>query len=147
MASNLLKYGLDHSQLYFDFITAEYNLDYLMLEKIAIENMVLIDNEIAITFLSYNDIQRYPYDTPKNFVDLGKKIKGVEVSLIFIEENPNTYKVSLRSKTHLDVSEVAKKFGGGGHKFASGIRFIDNYEKMRNDILREVKKSLNDFTL
>ena len=32
-------------------------------------------------------------------------------------------KVSLLSKGRIAVNEIAKRFGGGGHKFAAGARF------------------------
>jgi hypothetical protein len=36
---------------------------------------------------------------------------------------------SLRSKENIDVSEITKKFSGGGHKNAAGINF-ESYQKM-----------------
>jgi phosphoesterase RecJ-like protein len=32
------------------------------------------------------------------------------------EVQPQTYRVSLRSKDDINVARVAEKFGGGGHK-------------------------------
>jgi len=103
---------------------------------------VIIDEKIAVTYLSFTDITSHPYDVPNDFVNLGRNIKNIEISVIFIEEKPNTYKVSLRSKEYFDVANVAKKFGGGGHKFTSGIRFKNNYEKTRRAIINEIKRNL-----
>ena len=51
------------------------------------------------------------------------KIAGGEMYLLFKEGQDGSIKVSLRSKGHLAVNEVAKQFDGGGHKFAAGARF------------------------
>lgn len=48
------------------------------------------------------------------------QITGTEYTLLFYQTKSGKTKVSLRSKTE-DVNELAKKFGGGGHKNASGI--------------------------
>lgn len=51
------------------------------------------------------------------------KIAGGEVYLLFKESEPGKIKVSLRSKGRVEVNQVAKRYGGGGHKFAAGARF------------------------
>lgn len=141
-ASELLEYGINHNELYNDFINPEYDMDYLMLKKITIENMKIIDKKIAISFLHNQTLKKHPFDTPKIFVDLGRHLKGVEVSLMVTEREENIYKVSLRSKEYLDVSEIAKKFNGGGHKFASGIDFVGDYEENINNLLTEIKQKI-----
>jgi len=47
-------------------------------------------------------------------------IGEVEVAAFFRELPDGRYRVSLRSKGKLDVSQVAEHFGGGGHQCASG---------------------------
>ncbi len=50
-------------------------------------------------------------------------VKGAEVALLFLELGPQETKVSLRSRSSLDVNQIAGQFGGGGHKAAAGVRF------------------------
>ena len=48
-------------------------------------------------------------------------IAGVEAAFFAVElPTPGDYRLSLRSKGHLDVARVAEGFGGGGHRAASG---------------------------
>ena len=49
-----------------------------------------------------------------------RDISGVEVALLFRETKPGQVKVSLRSKYKANVSDLAARFGGGGHPKASG---------------------------
>lgn len=46
---------------------------------------------------------------------------GVRIALLFREMEDGRIKVSLRSKGELDVHRLASRFGGGGHRNASGI--------------------------
>lgn len=57
----------------------------------------------------------------EGFVDIARGIKNVEVSAIFLELADGRVKVSLRSKGDIDVNKYAVRFGGGGHRHASGI--------------------------
>jgi phosphoesterase RecJ-like protein len=50
-------------------------------------------------------------------------VAGVEAALFFLELSPQETKVSLRSRSSLDVNQIAARFGGGGHKAASGVRY------------------------
>lgn len=59
------------------------------------------------------------------------EISGIDVSLLFYETAEGKTKLSLRSK-YYDVNKLASKFGGGGHKNASGVlsdRPIDEFVK------------------
>ena len=44
-----------------------------------------------------------------------RQTKGVEVAIFLHEVSPQKFKVSLRSRDRVDVSEIARYFGGGGH--------------------------------
>ena len=50
-------------------------------------------------------------------------VAGVEVALLFLELGPMETKVSLRSRSAVDVRAVAERFGGGGHRAAAGVRY------------------------
>lgn len=54
-------------------------------------------------------------------VNLLRELATVTLAILIIEINKNRYKISLRSKGNLDVSLLAKKFGGGGHMNAAGF--------------------------
>ena len=56
----------------------------------------------------------------EGFVGEVRALHGVEVALLFVESPPGEVHVSLRSKPHVDVSEIALALGGGGHPRAAG---------------------------
>ncbi len=55
-------------------------------------------------------------------------------------EHDNFIRVNLRSKNDINVSLIANKFNGGGHKNASGALIYDWKES--EAIIEEVKKVL-----
>ena len=56
-------------------------------------------------------------------VNYAKSIKGVEVGILFRESGEKLVKISFRSKSKVNVSDLAAKFGGGGHLRAAGCRY------------------------
>ena len=57
--------------------------------------------------------------TTEGFIDIPRTILGVDVAVMVKEVDPTTIRVSMRSK-NTDVSKIAAKFSGGGHKRAAG---------------------------
>lgn len=62
-------------------------------------------------------------------------LKGVRIAALFREEDNGTTKLSLRGIHNQPVIEIAKKFGGGGHRFAAGA-------KIKKPLLEAVKEVL-----
>ena len=75
----------------------------------------------------------------EGFVDFLKTVKESRISFL-IKEKKDGVKVSFRSKGDVNVDEIAKVFGGGGHREASGC-FIKNTtpEKAEKEVLKLIK--------
>ena len=56
----------------------------------------------------------------EGLVNYALGIEGVEVAVFFRELADGRWRVSLRSKGLIDVSQIGAFFGGGGHRCASG---------------------------
>ncbi len=56
----------------------------------------------------------------EGLVNYALAIQGIEVALFFREQADGRFRISLRSKGHVNVAAVAEAFGGGGHECASG---------------------------
>lgn len=69
-------------------------------------------------------------------VDYSTMIQGVEIGCIFIKQDDNTYYVSLRSKSNIDVGSIAQEMGGGGHKNVAA------FQTSQNDNLTDIKAKL-----
>lgn len=56
----------------------------------------------------------------ESVIDIVRTTAEAEVAAVFKESTPESWSVSLRSKESVDVSAVAERLGGGGHRFAAG---------------------------
>lgn len=67
-------------------------------------------------------------------------VKGPKVALLLRETEPNSIRISLRSKGDVDVNQIARVFGGGGHIAASGCTINAPIDEARERIVAEVLK-------
>ncbi len=69
-------------------------------------------------------------------------IRGVDVAAFARETGSGKFKVSLRSRGDLDMSLVARDFGGGGHKNAAGLTLEGGPHVVEQDLIPSLKKCL-----
>ena len=80
---------------------------------------------------------------PEAIVNYGLMVRGVEAAALLREEEPGRFRVSLRSRDDdVDVSAVARRFGGGGHPQASGCRIEGQAAAVRSRLLAAVEEML-----
>ncbi len=76
-------------------------------------------------------------------VDIPRSVSGVEIAFVVKEEQDGSCRISMRSASEFDVSEICKAFGGGGHKRASGCTVVaSGVEEAEKLILMEIYKKL-----
>jgi len=78
------------------------------------------------------------YDDTEGLINLPLTVREIQAVVFFKEWEPTQYRVSMRSKGTIDVGEVAKRFGGGGHKNASGCTVDGTLAEARQQVLGPV---------
>ncbi len=69
--------------------------------------------------------------------DIMRSIRGVKVAVFFREQGAQQLRVSLRSKDRINVAQLARQYGGGGHYDVAGC-FIPNNRGTRAELLKKV---------
>ncbi len=96
---------------------------------------------IASIFLTprvLEQVQASPGET-EGLINYALGIEGVELAAFFREEHQDLYRISLRSKSDLDVGEIARYFGGGGHKNAAGFSLEGSLNQVREKVLSQLE--------
>ncbi|MBI5561595.1 MAG: bifunctional oligoribonuclease/PAP phosphatase NrnA [Deltaproteobacteria bacterium] len=81
-------------------------------------------------------------DYADGFVNYARGIEGVAVGVLFREAGEGLYKVSLRAKGGIDVSEISEAFGGGGHRNAAGFTMPGAFAEVRAKVLAAIKEKM-----
>lgn len=94
----------------------------------ALQNMK-IKNKIAVSYLSLDDITSSgaKSDDSAGVVNLMNTIPQVRIAILFIDSPDGKIRASLRTEENdIDLSRLARLFGGGGHKKAAGFTLEKN---------------------
>ncbi len=71
----------------------------------------------------------------EGFVNYARGVYGAEVGALLRQDGENFFKISLRSKADVDVSKVAERFGGGGHKNAAGCEIEGTLKEVKTKLV------------
>ncbi len=91
-------------------------------------------------------IKRWPkkeYDLTEIIFSILRFLKDAEVFILFKKIGKNEIRVNFRSRSYVDVNRIAKFFGGGGHKRASGTTIEDNIYNVEKKVISFVKRYTN----
>ena len=92
---------------------------------------------MRITAQDYRDFRALPEHNTA-IVNYALNTVGVEAAFLAEERESGEVKASLRSLPGLDVNQIARKYGGGGHKQASGMRYPGSLDEMCGRLERDL---------
>jgi phosphoesterase RecJ-like protein len=98
--------------------------------------IVYVDHEMA-------RIAGGTYEDTEGLVNLPLTVKEIEAVIFFKQEKGDEYRVSLRSKGDVDINAIAKEYGGGGHKNASGCTVSGPIEELQKTLVERVEGAID----
>jgi bifunctional oligoribonuclease and PAP phosphatase NrnA len=98
--------------------------------------IVYVDHEMA-------RIAGGTYEDTEGLVNLPLTVKEIEAVVFFKQEKGDEYRVSLRSKGDVDIGSIAKEYGGGGHKNASGCTISGPIEELQRAIVEKIEGAID----
>jgi phosphoesterase RecJ-like protein len=144
LAARLEEAGANPTEAY-DFLFEQNTLSRLRLMGLILERLQVVHNGL----IAYTEVRRADYATTgaapqetEDLVNYTRSVIGVEVGLFFLEQPRGGVKVSLRSRSRVDVARVAEQFGGGGHRLAAGAVLETTLDDARARVLDAVIKAL-----
>ncbi|WP_049691278.1 DHH family phosphoesterase [Anaerococcus jeddahensis] len=144
-AADLYKIGADFEMIYKNLYQNKE------ISKLQFENHLLNKVEFKKPYALVGVSQKTCVDfgvqmgDSESVVNMLRDLKGIEVACLVKEYGENEYKISLRSKDYLDVSEIARNNGGGGHIRASGFTLnADSMDEALNKMRKILEEAIND---
>ena len=146
VAKNLLNLGVNANEIAQNVMN-KMSLNKFELVKKALNEIQIIDKKIAYLYLdkaTMDALANGEDGIHEGIVNYGRDIENIEVSVFIRQVDENEYKVSMRANRYMDVSQIAQKYGGGGHIRAAGINYIGEFEEFKNSLLNDIKDSLKE---
>ena len=145
LASRLMdEYNFDLNNLYLPIYLRPLN--ELRLEGYISLNMQITENGVGHIKITDDILKKFKADASSagNMVNNFNFVDEILVWLTVSEDiKNNIFKVSIRSRGPV-INKVAEKYGGGGHKLASGVRFttLEEVDFLINDLDKVCKEYL-----
>lgn len=130
-------------------VRSEFIIDHTFYNKTFKQNKILgrallnsrqlLDGDFIVSVVTQDEMAEFgtgPADMD-GIIDQLRVTEGSKCAMLLYETAKGVYKASLRSSSHIDVSKIALKYGGGGHIKAAGCTI---YSKNTEHIIEEISK-------
>ena len=115
--------GIDFSRIVDEtFFTKTYNQNQIM-GLALVKSKLHLNGACISSVITKEEMKEYDV-LPKHLDGIVSQLrvtKDVEAAIFLYELLDGEFKISTRSKNLVDLSQIAVKYGGGGHKRAAGF--------------------------
>jgi phosphoesterase RecJ-like protein len=145
ICAELLNYEHNPDEIH-TYLFANHSADKIQfLAKVLSEIEFLSGGRAAILKVSAKDLvdNNLDMDDSRDVIDMIMDVQSVLVAALLREDEPGGYKLSLRSKGHIEILGIAESLDGGGHLYAAGAYVRGNYEEIKNNVARQLLHRLD----
>ena len=143
IAAGLVDCGVDPHVVYENVYQSD-SLNYLRLSGEVLCRSVY-ESELGLIhgYVSRDDLKRFGVrmNETEDLIDNLRTLRGHRIVALLKEQPDGRVRVSLRSRSDVDIGTLARSFGGGGHRVAAG------YTSSKTDIgeaMGELKEKIID---
>lgn len=146
LAAELTRLGASPVRIY-ELLYERNSLSRLRLQGRVLDRLkTAVDDKVAyseVYLRDYAETGAHPLET-EDFVQMMRSVADVEVGVLLIEQLDGRIKVSLRSRSKVDVSKLAEQYGGGGHARAAGATVPGPIAEARDKVMAALGAALTD---
>lgn len=143
IAAELMEYKFDHAEVLRLLFDTE-SIENIRLKGYVMNNIESFENgKIQLISTDEKILSKFGVNEKdvSDLVNIPRSVKGCEIAAE-LKKRDGKLRLSLRSN-RIDVSEIAQKFGGGGHKLAAGAEICaDTMENAKKMVIKECVRKL-----
>lgn len=138
------EYGANFAELMANIFEKQPH-DYFLAHKYAYEHTEFYDqNRIVLitvpnSFYVENGVD---VNMSKGLSRIGTELKDTKFLAVINEEVPGKFRIAVRTRDRYDAGEIARRFGGGGHKQAAGLKLFGDIETVKEKLLKAFRDEL-----
>jgi phosphoesterase RecJ-like protein len=144
MAAECIATGIPHdaiNRLHFD-IKSRARIE---LERMALDRMEFRHNgRVALMSITTAMINRSGANDSDmdGLPPIPRQVEGVWVGVTLRQTAENNYKISVRTGTHVDATDICVQLGGGGHSNAAGCTFEGTLSEAKSAVLAAIEQAI-----
>lgn len=144
IAGKLIAFGIPFGKIIDDSFYRKTYKQLQIMGRCLMESVRIMDGRCLFSIVRQNVMKLYeakPSDLD-GIIDEMRTTEGVEVAILLDEREQGEFKVSMRSNEIVDVSVIARYFGGGGHVRAAGCAIKGSAFDVINNLTGHIEKQL-----
>lgn len=140
-AAELLSAGVSANEIYNLIYQQDPPAKLRLIARMMSGMELLADGRLVVLKLRRDDFAATGADDTmtEDLVNEPGRLAGTEVTLLFTEE-PRQIRLNLRSKARIDVAQIARYYGGGGHARAAGARLNGAWDAVVPRVIDQVRE-------
>ena len=143
IASELVTYGVEPDTIARE-IFASQTWSFMKLLGFALNNLQRdVEGKLVWMTVSYEDFKRFNADPVQtdHLVQYARMVDTTEIAIVFREVEPGEIRIGFRANS-VDVERLARHFGGGGHKLASGAKIMGELDTVAKEVITTARHYL-----
>ena len=148
VAAALMNTGIDYQTVNKVFFRTK-SRKRMQLEGAMLSSAEFYDNNrVAVLSVPMALMERFAAteSDAEDLSSLGPQIEGVDCAITMRELRPDVWKMSVRTGSRINATEVCRILGGGGHAAAAGCTVEAPWAESKRRILAAVAEIAPDFT-
>ena len=143
-AAKLIPFGFDFSKIIEETFYQKTYMQNLLLGRAVSSSKLILDGHVIYSVVSKEMMQEFQAKSSDldGIVNQLRNTKGVDCAIFMYELEEGGYKVSMRSNEKVNVSVIAKSFGGGGHIKAAGVTMEGTAEEVVSKLSGLIEEQL-----
>ncbi len=147
IASNLISLGVSPLKVGQDIYECHSPSDLRFLGKVLTSLRSTPDGKITWVEVPHPLLKRCRPgpEIVDELVNFPRSVRTAEVSFVLRDQSHDgKIRVSFRSKGKVDVNKIARSFGGGGHRAASGCTIDGTLAQVRQKVLKAARQAVRN---
>lgn len=137
---NDIRYSVINRNMFIVKSMGRMQLDSILTEQLE----SYLDGRCILVCITKQLIDKYNIDEAEleGVAGFPLQVENAQVGIVMKEREEGTFRISMRSAENVNVSEICKSFGGGGHVKAAGCSIKATAEEAKRMLIEAVMKGI-----
>jgi len=143
IAHDLVTRGVNPNDIYSNLYESNTLSSLVLMSRVLSGLTLHFGGQVAVQHMPRNLLEESQarYEESDQLINIPLRSKEVRVSIFFKENSEGLWRCSIRSKGLIDVAEIARSYGGGGHSTAAGFKCANSCAAIQEEILERLKSN------
>jgi phosphoesterase RecJ-like protein len=142
IAHELVAMGVNPNEVYSNLYESHSLSSLVLMSRVLASLSLHCAGRVAVQSMPRELLEesKARYEEADQFINIPLRSREVRVSVFFKQNAEGLWRCSLRSKGSIDVAEIARSYGGGGHRTAAGFKCARPSAAIQAEILERLQK-------